>query len=531
MSSAAAFSALVCSMECHMKNSHPSPRAMVIGIDGGSFDIVDPLVRDGRLPNIGRLLHRAASATTMCTWPAHTAPGWSTFVSACQPGGHGIYQFFDTQHPGYAASVTTSGRLGRSSVWDWLAAQGYTLGLVNIPMSHPPRNLPGYQVTWPLENTMHYCSPRTLLGDMARHDAHFQSDLATMFRGDYGYLDEAVANVAARARSISYLLRSQPADVVMAVFTEADRIGHHYWHYADAAHPRHEPAPPGSGWDEALTRIYEAIDAAIGEILRLLDEDTIIVLVSDHGLGTGRYALCVHALLEQAGLLRTCRSAGHGTAASWFSGYGRMVDFTRTRVYMPVPGSYGLNVNLRGRQYDGIVSPDEKDWLLADVADLMREVCLPSGERAFRDVIPRELAYPGPHTESAPDLLLVPRDESVIVVPDLSGELWAPSWQTGLHRYAGLWAQASPNAVAGRLAGPVSLASAVPTLLADLGAQWPDTVHGAPVLDALTPGTGFTGAVPGLDRAGDPYLDASAHGESAVEAEYTSQRLREMGYI
>jgi predicted AlkP superfamily phosphohydrolase/phosphomutase len=526
-------------MEFRMTNSHPSPRAMIIGIDGGSFDIVDPLVSGGRLPNIGRLLRRAASATTMCTWPAHTAPGWSTFVSACQPGGHGIYQFFDTQHPRYGASITTSDRLGRSSVWDWLAAQDHTLGLVNIPMSHPPRDLPGYQVTWPLENTMHYCSPPTLLGEMARHDAHFQSDLATMFRGDYGYLDEAVANVAARARSIRYLLHSRPADVVMAVFTEADRIGHHYWHYVDPAHPRHEAAPPDSGWEAAITRIYEAIDVAIGEIVDCLDDDTAIVLVSDHGLGTGRYAFSAHALLEQEGLLRTQRASRESTTASWFSGHGREVDFTGTRVYMPVPGSYGLNVNLRGRQQDGIVAPDERDRLLDDVADLMREVKLPSGDPAFRDVIPRELAYPGPHTDAAPDLLLVPRDESVIAVPDLSRELWAPSWQTGLHRYAGLWAQVSPNVRPGRLAAPISLASAVPTLLADLGAQWPDTVHGAPVPEALaagislpdTAGASLPDSGFGLDQADRPQPDPSTHSEPDAEAEYTSQRLREMGYI
>jgi predicted AlkP superfamily phosphohydrolase/phosphomutase len=521
----------VSAMECRMTNSHPSPRVMIIGIDGGSFDIIDPLISDGLLPNIEGLLRRAASAATTCTWPAHTAPGWSTFVTACQPGGHGIYQFFDTQHPGYAASITTSARLGRSSVWDWLAAQDYTLGLVNIPMSHPPRNLPGYQITWPLENSVHYCSPRTLLGDMARHGAHFQSDLATMFRGDYGYLDEAVANVAARSRSISYLLRSRAVDVVMAVFTEADRVGHHYWHYADPAHPRYEAAPYGTGWDEAITRIYRAIDTAIGEITRLLDDDTIIVLVSDHGLGTGRHALSVHTLLEQAGLLSTRRPAGHGTEASWFSGDGRAVDFSRTRVYLPVPGSYGLNINLRGRQRDGIVPAAERERLRDEVAGLMREVRLPDGGKAFRDVVPRELAYPGPHTEAAPDLVLIPQDESMIVVPDLSGELWAPSWQTGLHRHTGMWAQISPNVMPGRLDGPISLASAVPTLLTELGARWPDTVHGRPVLDALTSGIDPPAVASGLDQTDEPYLDASAHAESDAEEEFTSQRLREMGYI
>lgn len=517
-----------------MPNAHPSPRALIIGIDGGDFAAIDPLIERGLLPNIGSLLGRGASANTMCTWPAHTAPGWSTFVSASNPGGHGIYQFFDTQDPGYGANTTTADRLGRSSVWDWLAGQGYTLGLVNIPMSHPPADLPGYQVSWPLEHTTRYCRPRTLLGELARNGAHFQSDLATMFRGDYGYLDEAEANVAARARSMGYLLRTHPTDLAMVVFTEVDRVGHHYWHYFDPAHPRHQTPPRNSGWDQAMRRMYEAVDEAIGELLRLVDEDTVVVLVSDHGLGVGRYALSVHRLLEDAGLLSTrpCREESGRTTASWFAGADREVDFARTRVYMPVPGSYGLNVNVRGRQRDGIVSESERGRLLDEVADLLRAVELPGGGQVVRDVIPREVAYPGPHTESAPDVLVVPRDESVLLVPDLDAGLWKPSWQTGLHRYAGLWAQVSPNTRAGRLPAPISLTSAVPTLLADIGARWPATVHGTPVEAALKSDVDIPTADPELDRADERFrVRSTVPAGPSSEDEYTTNRLREMGYI
>src|SRR6185503_14914545 len=100
-------------------------------------------------------------------------------------------------------------------------------------------DLPGYQITWPLQQTIGYCRPRTLLAELAHHKAHFQSDLATMFRGDLGYLDEAVANVEARVRSVEYLVRAHPTDLVMVVLTEADRVGHHYWHFCDPAHPRY----------------------------------------------------------------------------------------------------------------------------------------------------------------------------------------------------------------------------------------------------------------------------------------------------
>ncbi|ONI76178.1 hypothetical protein ALI144C_36500 [Actinosynnema sp. ALI-1.44] len=515
-----------------MASARPSPRALIIGIDGGDFAAVDPLVERGLLPNIAGLLRRSASADTRCTWPAHTAPGWSTFVSASNPGGHGIYQFFDTQDRNYGATTTTADRLGRSSVWDWLAAQGYTLGLVNIPMSHPPADLPGYQVSWPLEHTTRYCRPRTLLAELARNNAHFQTDLATMFSGDLAYFDQAQANLAARARSMSYLMRTHPTDVAMVVFTEVDRVGHHYWHYFAQDHPRHVTPPKDSGWDEALRHTYQAVDAAVGELLSLVDEDTTVVLVSDHGLGMGRHALSVHRLLEEAGLLHALPHNETAATASWFSGAGRTVDFTRTRVYQPVPGSYGLNLNLWGRQRDGIVADGERERLSREVADLLLAVELPGGGKVVRDVLPRELAYPGPHTESAPDLLVIPADESVLLVGDLDADVWKPSWQTGLHRHAGLWAQASPRTRPGRLATPVDLTAAIPTLLADLGARWPASVHGTPVTAALDSEVDIKDPDPSLDggAAWLPVRSVDSSGTS-TEDEYTSDRLREMGYI
>jgi predicted AlkP superfamily phosphohydrolase/phosphomutase len=529
-----------------MPRPYPSPRALVIGIDGGDFAAVDPLVDRGLLPNLAALLRRSASASTTCTWPAHTAPGWSTFVSASQPGGHGIYQFFQTQDPDYRATVTTADRLGRSSVWDWLAAQGYSLGLVNVPMSHPPRDLPGYQVSWPLQQTMHYCRPRSLLGELARNGVHFQSDLATMFRGDYGYLEQAESTVAARARSMSYLLRTRPTDLAMVVFTEVDRVGHHYWHFTDPGHPRYQPAPADSGWDRALTRIYQAVDAAIGELLAVVDEDTSVLLVSDHGLGTGRHAFSVHAVLSGAGLLATRPATAGEPTASWFTENGRTVDFDRTLAYQPVPGSYGINLNLRGRQRAGLVEPAQRERLRQEVADLMLAVRLPaggplpggplsgspvSGGPVFRDVIPSEVAYPGPHRAQAPDLLLVPADETVLATGQLTGPEWQPSWQTGLHRHAGMWLHSSPRIRPGRLSGPVRLVDTVPTLLTELGASWPSTVHGEPLTAVLAGGVDIPAPDPDLERAENGYSALVPVGAPAGADDYTSQRLREMGYI
>ncbi|MEU6021898.1 alkaline phosphatase family protein [Micromonospora sp. NPDC047134] len=500
------------------------PRAVILGIDGGSLDLIEPLVSDGSLPNIGALLAESLHGTTTTTWPAHTAPGWSTFVTARQPGGHGVYQFFDTQDPEYGDRLTGTGNFGCDTVWEWLARQDLSVGLINVPMSHPPRDLPGYQVTWPLSQTLRYSSPSTLLGELARAGAPFRPDISMMYRDDLGYLDTALANVQARGRSIQYLMSHRPVDVVMAVITEIDRICHHYWHFMDGCHPRHEAADEPA-WAEAVRATYRAIDDVFGEILAELDEDTPVLVVSDHGFGPGRLNLGVNALLAESGLLAT--RDGGGDHAPWFNGAGRSVDFGRTRAYMPTPGCYAVNLNRAGRQRDGMVTEQEAPKLLSELSDMFLGLRSPDGGPVFAAALPREDAYPGPMMHRAPDLLLIPADEGVLADPGLDGGIWRPSEQTGMHRYAGMWSYRSPRVTPGRLDTPAALCDLVPTLLHDLGLRQSAGAHGRPVAAVRDNGTA---PLPFLD---DVPLPASPSDTARLlrDDDATARALSSMGYL
>jgi predicted AlkP superfamily phosphohydrolase/phosphomutase len=503
------------------------PRAFIFGIDGGDWSVMEPLLDQGLLPNFSAVRQRSAYASLSCTQPAHTAPGWASLLTGRYPGGHGVYQFYHTQDPAYRGRITTSSDFGVSTLFDWLGQEGWTCGVVNVPMTHPPRRLPGYEITWPLANTLRFSEPPTLLGDLARNGVSFRSDLACMYRGHVEYVYEALENIKARQRSLEYLLHNHPTDVVMMVFSEIDRICHHYWHFFDPCHPQ-AVQEAKEEFRSAIRDCYIALDEVLGAILALLPHDAAIVVVSDHGSGPGYDDLAVNRVLEEGGLLETgsrgTSLAGSGVA-SWFVADGREVAWERTKAYMPVPGSFGINVNLEGRQRLGTVRASDADRVLTDITQLLSELrSNRSKEPVFKAILRAEEAYPGPFQRSAPDLLLVPNDERVIVGGSITGPVWRASYQTGLHRFHGVWMQASQNAVPGMLATPLRIVDVAPTLFAELGVAIPANLDGRVREDALRAGSCRNLSVLQERSSNIPQ-------ESVMEDPVVTERLRAMGYL
>src|SRR5665648_667058 len=77
-----------------MKNGSQMPYVCVIGLDGGTFKIIDYLVAQGRLPNFAMFMERGSRATLKSTVPAVTPAAWSSFSTGTNPGKTGVVDFF-----------------------------------------------------------------------------------------------------------------------------------------------------------------------------------------------------------------------------------------------------------------------------------------------------------------------------------------------------------------------------------------------------------------------------------------------------
>ena len=75
-------------------------RLLVIGLDGATFDLIKPWVRQGELPNIAKILQRGVHGELKSTVPPMSPPAWTSFMTGKNPGKHGIFHFVETEHGG-----------------------------------------------------------------------------------------------------------------------------------------------------------------------------------------------------------------------------------------------------------------------------------------------------------------------------------------------------------------------------------------------------------------------------------------------
>lgn len=181
-------------------------------------------------------------------------------------------------------------------------------------------------------------------------------------------------------------------------FGSTDLLAHMFWRARDTQHPLYTPEL-GRRYGRLLEDLYDRMDQQVGKAMRLLDDDDVLIVMSDHGFTTFRRAFNLNTWLRRNGYLNVLRGA-RGTLDVF-----RHTDWTRTRAYGL--GLNGLYLNLKGRERYGIVEPAESDQLLDELTQALLAVTDPrTGQRVIDRVYRTDRLYRGADARLAPDLLI-----------------------------------------------------------------------------------------------------------------------------
>ena len=169
-----------------------------------------------------------------------------------------------------------------------------------------------------------------------------------------------------------HLLDTRPWDFFMMVEIGLDRMHHAFWRFFDPAHPRFEP---GHRYADAIRNYYGYLDEEIGELMERFDDETSVLVVSDHGARPMHGAICVNEWLVREGYLVL-----HERPTELTPFHAVDVDWGRTRAWGEGGYYCRLCLNVRGREPQGVVMPDEAEELKNELAERLERLPGPNGE-------------------------------------------------------------------------------------------------------------------------------------------------------
>jgi len=555
-------------------------QVLIVGLDGATFDLMLPWIEEGRLPHLGQLLRGGARSRLESTIPPITPCAWSSFMTGKNPGKHGLFDFIEPDREGHGFRFTNASFREGETLWGCLSRHGRRVGVVNVPMTYPPEPVNGFLISG--LDTPHELSPFMYPVEI-RHEL---KEAGIRYRIDQQHLGNMRTNdrrrqqltdifdaESARTKSFRHLSDSRPCDFRMVVYGATDQVQHHFWHYMDPAHDKHDPAG-AKEFQYAIRDTYKHIDRQLGQLLEECGDDTIVIVMSDHGFGkTSNVRLRLNQVLRDAGLLEFVESNNNGwmrRAAGWLDGVLRStlssdakrtlagllprlrvwfenldeakIDWKRTAAYVPEAYRSSPAIWLNGGP-DGDRDANDMRRQVANLLTALVEKA--SGERVISNCyFPREI-YDGPHTSRAPDVLPSWWEDGFLLdqsVP-LSGarpnvERSAAPIQGGVefagsHRLDGVFIASGGPIRPGFEFENAQIIDVAPTVLYLMGIPIPDDMDGRVLTEALD--EDYVADHPiqwesaGVDEINDSFSAPQEFTEN--ESELIARRLQSLGYI
>jgi predicted AlkP superfamily phosphohydrolase/phosphomutase len=146
-------------------------KLIIFGLDGACFDLIDDWLEAGALPTLAGLIDRGGTADLQSCTPATTPPAWSSLTTGVNPGKHGVFGFYRRVPDSYAVQPVSDRDVRANRLWDYASAEDLTSLVVNVPVTHPGRELDGAIVPG-------YLSPDDL-------ETHPEDVLSTVGMEDY----------------------------------------------------------------------------------------------------------------------------------------------------------------------------------------------------------------------------------------------------------------------------------------------------------------------------------------------------------
>jgi predicted AlkP superfamily phosphohydrolase/phosphomutase len=514
-----------------------SARVLVVGLDACEVTLVERWAREGLLPHFATL--QAASRAVELDGPMRTLPGgiWPEIHTGMNSATSGHFYVPNQLRSGEARLRATRVDEVDAERYYWTLASrhGRRVAVIDPVQAAPAPRLNGAQLfEWGLHDRwlgVQSDPPELLRSLRSRHGDHPVTSCDCHGETIAGYRklrDGLLQGLAAKADFAPELLANESWDLYFCTISESHCAGHQFWHFIDPRHPWHDPSAPPD-LREALLRIYQGIDEAVGRLVAAAGPDAEVLTVFSHGMDLyfdGPQLL--PEFLVRLGLASGGNSAAGSRLRAWktrithlprpvkkvikrlaqsaiggraAAAAGCLVDpfeSAQTRAgFVTNNRCGGIRLNLRGREPLGCIEPgDEADQVLAHVARELRALVNPAnGKPIVADVFTARERFGACHHPDLPDLLCEFRTDAGMIEDCESpavGRIHAPIYhphspRSGDHTpHSRVW-MSGPLIDARHVADGGHVTDIAATVLAMLDVPVPAWIDGTALCHARTP--------------------------------------------
>lgn len=385
-----------------MSVNRPSrKRVLIIGLDCCEPSLVFKKYRD-ELPNLKRIAGAGAWGELNSVTPPITVPAWMCSMTSKDPGQLGIYGFRNRADYSYEKlSIANSRSVTEPTVWDHLGRAGKQTYMLGVPPSFPPKPVNGGMVGCFLTpNTdSKFTYPENLREQVLKISPNYMVDVPNFRTDDKIWLLEKLYEMTeGHYRIIKQWMKEKEWDFLMSVEIGVDRLHHGFWKYHDTTHPKHEP---GNTLLNSVHDYYVWLDKEIGAVLELIDDNTSVIVMSDHGAKKMDGGIAINEWLVNEGylVLDEKPSAVIPLAKA-------KINWGKTRAWGEGGYYSRLFLNVQGREPSGVIPRDAYERVRDELIEQISAIRDPNGKPLATRVLKPEQIYR--ETKNiAPDLIII----------------------------------------------------------------------------------------------------------------------------
>jgi len=544
-------------------------KVLVLGLDGASLEPIKCWASEGKLPNFQKIIENGVSAKLKSVIPPLTPVAWTSFMTGKNPGKHGIFGF-----TGKNADIVNSSDIHGKSIWSILSEENKKVVVMNVPITFPVEKVNGIMISgWMSPPNDLYTYPPEIRQKLKKRFPFYRvymrenDPLGRNEKAADAWLEDLYSITKENADVMIHFLEEFEWDFFMNVLSGTDWISHVFFRYSDPACHGYD-MEMAKKYRNAILRYYQEIDSILKKILDLIDEDVILIIMSDHGSSPFYDVFYLQEWLMKNGLLRLKERYPWETGF-WLDGMGisleklalflsthprllrlcrwiwnalpvdlstaRRIDWSRTKAY---PAENGIFINLKSREPEGIVKwgkeyENLRDFVMKKLSTYRESK---SGKEIF-EIFKKEEIYSGSYMGEAPDVVFLANGPYLIskgvAVPRriirFAMNFLPMSLQSAKHDLYGTLIIKGRDIKKGEILNESSIMDLAPTILHILGVSIPSDMDGCPLKEVFEPSSDL--AKSNIKYVASESRKKEEHRLSKHDMEDIKKRLKALGYL